>query len=390
MVKAFNMLPLPKIIFGPGRSSELPSLLNSKGGNILVITGSESHRRNKDIASVIQALDQSGLPISYTEITGEPSPAEIDQITESNRRYSPRVVVSIGGGSALDAGKAVSAMLTVDQPICNYLEGVGKAVHPGTKVFFVAVPTTSGTGSEATANAVISQTGQNGFKRSLRHENFVPDIALVDPLLTQECPPEITANSGMDTFTQLVESYLSLKAQPFSDALALDGITYVHNSLLKAVKNGKDITARSGMSYAALLSGICLANAGLGLIHGFASSVGGYKDIPHGVVCGSLMGIVNRFNMDKLFLQDEITVAHEKYAMIGKLLSGREDLDMKDYMKFAVDYMDNLTDVLQLKRIGEYGITEDDLPAIALATDHKANPVKFSNDDLVKMLFKRV
>jgi alcohol dehydrogenase class IV len=230
----------------------------------------------------------------------------------------------------------------------------------------------------------------NGFKRSLRHENFVPDIALVDPMLTLDLPADITASSGMDAFTQLVESFLSLKGNLLTDALALEGIGRVKASLMNAVKNGKDVKARTGMSYAALLSGITLANAGLGLIHGFASSVGGLFDIPHGMVCGTLMGVVNRFNIEKLFAGPQLDATRMKYARMGRLLSDRDDLDMDGCIRYVADYIETLTCNLPLKRLGEYGITEQNLEAIAAITDHKANPVKFEQAELIEMLRKRL
>jgi len=298
--------------------------------------------------------------------------------------------VAIGGGSVVDTGKAVSAMLPLEGSVRDYLEGVGKRVHPGIKKSFIAIPTTSGTGSEATANAVLSETGMKGYKRSLRHENLVPDIAIVDPELSLSCPPGITAASGMDAFTQLIESYLSVKSNPVTDALALEGISKVHSSLMKAVISGDDIEARSDMAYAALLSGITLANAGLGLIHGFASSVGGFFNVPHGVICGTMMGVVNRFNIEAFLRQEEIMQAHAKYGLLGKLLSGKDDKDLKWYMKFVADYIDDLTEKLQLRRLGEYGITAADLERIAENTDHKANPLKFKKEELMEMLRKRL
>ena len=203
-----------------------------------------------------------------------------------------KLVVGIGGGSVLDAGKAISAMMYKTESVMEFLEGVGNKEHPGTKLPFIAIPTTSGTGSEATKNAVISQIGKNGFKRSLRHDNFVPDIALVDPELTLNCPQDITAASGMDCFTQLTEAYLSDKSNEYTDALAMEGLKAIKSSLIRSYTNGEDIEARTGMSFAALTSGICLANAGLGVVHGFASSIGGMYNIPHGIDLRNTYGII--------------------------------------------------------------------------------------------------
>jgi alcohol dehydrogenase class IV len=252
------------------------------------------------------------------------------------------------------------------------------------------VPTTSGTGSEATANAVLSETGANGFKRSLRHINLVPDVAIVDPLLTLNCPSFITAASGMDAFTQLVESYISIHSNPVTDALAFEGISNVHACLYKAVHQGDDIEARSGMAYAALLSGITLANAGLGLIHGFSSSIGGLYAAPHGMICGTMMGIVNRYNIEALLQQNTVSSAHVKYAILGRLFSNRSNKDKAWYMKYVADYIDEMTEKLHIQRLGIYGITESVLNHIADSTDHKSNPVKFEKQQLVEMLRKRL
>ena len=222
-----------------------------------------------------------GIKYHHVVVSGEPSPELIDTTVEKYRNEAVDAIVAIGGGSVLDAGKAISAMLHRTESIKEFLEGVGTIEHPGTKLPFIALPTTSGTGSEATKNAVISHVGKSGYKKSLRHDNFVPDIAIVDPRFTLSCPQNITAASGMDCFTQLIESYLSDKANEYTDALAWEGLKEIKSSLVQSYMHGNDIQARTGMAFASLTSGICLANAGLGVVHGFASSIGGlYKYSP--------------------------------------------------------------------------------------------------------------
>lgn len=390
MVNKFTLLRTPRILFGTGQVEGLPGLFGREKKNLLVITGSSSLIHNPGLVRILLELENAGHTVYTEKIEREPSPADIDHITDKYRPAGVDAVISIGGGSVMDSGKAVSAMLPLEGTVLDYLEGVGTKPHPGTKKLFIAIPTTAGTGSEATANAVLALTGPNGFKRSLRNENLVPDVAIVDPDLTMNCPPEITAASGMDAFTQLTESYLSLKSGPLTDALALEGIRNIHSCLSRAVEAGDDSGARSGMSYAALLSGITLSNAGLGLVHGFASSAGGIFDIPHGVICGTLMGVVNRFNIEALLKADTLSIAHEKYSILGKLLSGVANKDMSWYMQFAVDYTEELTEKLQLKRLGDFGISVSDLGRIADITDHKGNPVKFEKEELVEMLRRRL
>ncbi len=287
-------------MFGNGMVEKLPGIIEGYGKRILIVTGKASFAASGYAEKLLTDLESRGISVHLVSVHGEPTPEDIDLTVKNFRNVGIGLVAGIGGGSAIDAGKAISAMIGKTEPVTEFLEGVGNRDHPGTKIPFIAVPTTSGTGSEATKNAVISRIGVDGFKRSLRHDNLVPDIALVDPDLTLKCSPEITAASGMDCFTQLIEAFLSVKAIPYTDALALEGLKAVKDSLEKSYTDGSDRGARSGMSFAALTSGICLANAGLGTVHGFASSLGGMFEIPHGLVCGSLMAKTNEINVRQL------------------------------------------------------------------------------------------
>ncbi len=391
MVETFGLLRTPKIYCGTGEISRLPAILNKRCKRALVLTGSKSFEHNKAVAGLVSGLEKEKIRLDFERIEHEPSPEVIDRIVNKYRELDLQAVLAIGGGSVLDAGKAVSAMLPMNEPVMDFLEGVGTQLHPGIKVFFVAVPTTAGTGSECTANAVLSGFREGvAFKRSLRHENLVPDVAFVDPTLSVSCPRTTTAASGMDALTQLIESYLSVKSGPVTDALALEGIVQIHHNLLEAWENGENVNARSGMAYAAMLSGITLANAGLGLIHGFASSIGASFEISHGVVCGTMMAVVNRFIVRSVLEGNDKGSLLKKYIFLGKIFSGIESRENEWYLKFTADYLDELTTRLELPRLGKYGVTTADLEKIAAVTDHKSNPVHFEKGQLIEMMRERL
>jgi alcohol dehydrogenase class IV len=389
MVKPFTFARLPLVLFGPGRISGLPRFVKSYGSKTLLVTGKSSFLSSASGKNLLNSFSETGITYTHIVIPGEPSPemiAEAVAVLEKNRCD---LVVAIGGGSVLDAGKAISAMSGIQYPVTDFLEGVGTREHPGTKLPFIAVPTTSGTGSEATKNAVISRTGINGFKRSLRHENFVPDVAIVDPELTLGCPKEITAAGGMDCFTQLTEAYLSDKSNEYTDALAFEGIKEIKNSLLASYNSGSDIVARSGMSFAALTSGICLANAGLGAVHGFASSIGGMYDIPHGVICGTLMAKANEINVRLLRRNGNSPDALKKYARLGELFSEAEGKSDDFYIDGFIDILHSLTSELNLPGLKNAGVRAEDLAAICKSTDCKNNPVKLDYDELYEIAESR-
>ncbi len=322
MVEPFKFARVPGIIFKNGSVESLPEHINLFGSRIALVTGKNSFIHSMQGSMLLGELERKKTGYHLLTISSEPSPEDIDSAVLTLVDQKIEVVVGIGGGSVLDAGKAISAMINMNEPVVRFLEGVGDLVHPGTKLPYIAVPTTSGTGSEATKNAVISRIGIHGFKKSLRHDNFVPDLALVDPSLTINCPADITAASGMDCFSQLTEAYLSDKSSVYTDGLAIEGLKAIRDSLERCCYDGHDIEARTGMSFAALTSGICLANAGLGVVHGFASSVGGLYDIPHGVVCGTLMAKANEITVRELRKIREWSDCPEKIFLAWKTFSG--------------------------------------------------------------------
>lgn len=389
MAPDFNFKPTPQLIFGAGRHKQLPSLLKQFGPRLLIVVGGKSFTSSKHWQLLDQSLSEAGHTYNLIRVTGEPSPADIDTVTAQYSAATVDAVIGIGGGSVLDAGKAISAMLVEQEPVRNFLEGIGTRQPSGKKLPFIAVPTTSGTGSEATSNAVISSVGENGFKKSLRHDNYIPDIALVDPELTLHCPRNLTVACGMDTFTQLVEAYLSTNGSPLTDALAMEGILCIIRSLTRACDNGNDIEARSDLAYGSYLSGIVLANAGLGLIHGFASAIGGLNTIPHGVVCGTLMAEANRLTLKHLRENDGDATSLAKYAELGRLTTEENLSDIEAQDRF-IAYLTNLCDTLGIPKLGACGITERSFDAILRQTGNKYNPAPLTHKDHRQILQSRL
>ena len=388
MVKPFQFARIPSIRFKMGGIADLPGLTDIYGKKLVIVTGNSSFLKTFQAEKLFTGLKKSSANWRIISIPGEPSPEMINGAVQQIGSERIDLVIAIGGGSVMDAGKAISAMLYKTDSVKEYLEIVGTKDHPGTKVPFIAVPTTSGTGSEATKNAVISVTGANGFKRSLRHDNFVPDLAVVDPELTVNCPAHITAASGMDCFTQLTEAYLSVKSNPYTDALAIEGFKAIKSSLSRVCKEGNDKDARAGMSFAALTSGICLANAGLGIVHGFASSIGARYDIPHGLICGTLMPSANDLNV-KLLRKVNNQEVLAKYLSLGRLFLEKKEGSNDYFIDGFIEYLYQLSDELKLPGLKTAGADENDFDLIVKDTECKNNPVKLSDDALLEILQKR-
>ena len=392
-VFSFAFARVPEIHFGPGKLSSLPQHIARFGKNIVLITGGASFMRSVAGPRLAAALDQAGITTIRVGLTGEPSPVFVDTTVERCRTERIDCVVGIGGGSVLDAGKAVAAMLPQEGSVVPYLECVDSLKHNGRKVPFIAVPTSSGTGSEATKNAVLSQIGSDGYKSSLRHDNFVPDVALIDPELMLGCPPDVTAACGLDTLTQLLEAYVSTKASPMTDALALDGLAHVASGFMAAYENGSEnLAARADMAYAALLSGIVLANAGLGVVHGFAGPLGGFFPIPHGVVCGTLIGAATRINIETMRHDaTRYSAALEKYARAGAVLSGRQHVvDVEADCDLLIRMLDKWIAGTGIARLSAYGITRTDFARILDRTNNKNSPVTLDHPQLQAILDNRL
>jgi len=388
---SFTQARIPEIHFGVGKISKGSQLTKRFGKQAIIITGLKS-LDNTGIWQLFEdQLQANDISFERIRVSGEPDPGFINQITKQFHTQKIDVVLAIGGGSVLDAGKAISAMLPLGEDVNDYLEGIGSKEHPGNKIPFIAIPTTSGTGSETTKNAVVSRIGENGFKKSLRHDNFVPDIAIVDPGLIKNLPSEITAACGMDAFTQLLESYVSFNASPFTDALAWNGLERINKSLLKvSLEEPENLAARSDMAYASMLSGITLANAGLGIVHGFASSIGGLFNIPHGIVCGTLMGACTMTNIKTLIESGSNNKALEKYAKVGRMFDPTLEASRDNSALSLAKIIESWTEILKIPKLKEFGITENHFDRFIRKTGQKHNPVELSEKQLFNILNSRL
>ena len=395
MALSFNFASIPHIIFGAGKLNELYNIVPKYGNKVLFVIGENSLQRLGKWDEIISEMESKSFKFSYISFSGEPSPSLIDESAAKYRNKNIDLVIGIGGGSVTDAGKAISAMIPKNDSIKNYLEGIGNKIHDGKKVPYIAIPTTSGTGSEATKNAVISEIGPNGFKKSLRHNKLIPDIAIVDPELMISCPSSVSSACGMDAFTQLLEAYISTNASPMTDALAFSGMKFMSKNILAACSSGaSDVNIRAAMAYGSLMSGISLANAGLGIIHGLASPVGGFFDIPHGVICGTLLSEATKMNIK--MLQEKGSSGKgglKKYAEIGALISENEcveDGQINEYCSILIETLDKWTYQLNIDRLGKHGITSEDVEKIVEKTGLKNNPVILNVENIKTILLNRI
>ncbi|KJR42029.1 Iron-containing alcohol dehydrogenase [Candidatus Magnetoovum chiemensis] len=388
MINTYTFYRTPHLYFGSGWFRDIAKIAAQKGKTALIVTGKESLIMSDFWDILIRGLNADNIKHYHYTVSSEPTAEIIDTAVNDLAAKSIDVIVSVGGGSVIDAGKAISAMLALEEPVFDYLEDVGSKKHSGQKIPFIAVPTTSGTGSEATTNAVISKIGKDGFKRSLRHDAFVPDIAIIDPLLTLSCPPDITAYCAMDSFTQLLESYVSTKASPITDALAINSIETLCNNLLPACTTGSsNLIIRSNMSYSSFISGITLTNAGLGVVHGFASSIGALINIPHGALCATLLAQATKINIEAL-TKNRNTAALEKYAKVGSFFTPSKDT--KTRLRSLIETLQQWTDTLEIPRLKHFGLMEKDINLIAETTSIKNNPADLTKDDLLEILKPRL
>lgn len=393
----FSIANLPRIHFGEGSLQQLPACIAEFGNKVLLVSGKRSLSATAHWQTVQQLLQAQGIEYEQATVTGEPSPKLVDEVVGRFAGQGIDVVVGIGGGSVLDAAKAISGLLPRGNSVLDYLEDVGKGLtYIGPALPFIAVPTTAGTGSEATKNAVLSVSGKDGYKKSFRHESLVARTAIVDPLLLENCPADLIAAQGMDAFTQLLESYVSLRANPLTDALAWSGLQAVAEGFMAAYAGGDSREARHGraaMAYAALLSGITLAQVGLGSVHGLAQPLGSLFPVPHGVACGTTVAAATAMNIQALQEREARSQALSKYAAVGRLLTGQEELNDSAACEALVALLGQWTETLQLPRLSRFGISESDIDAIVASSRNnsmKTNPVRLLDEEIAAIVQQRL
>lgn len=378
----FEFATAARILFGPGTLAEAAPAARQMGRRALVVTGRNSARA----ARLWEPLAREGVESVCFPTPGEPTVELVRQGARVAREEGCDLVIAFGGGSAIDAAKAIAALAANEGDVLDYLEVVGKGrplAHPSLP--FLAIPTTAGTGSEVTRNAVLASP-EHKVKASLRSPLMLARLALVDPELTYDLPPSVTASSGLDALTQLIEPYVSVRHSPLIDPLCLDGIRRIARSLPRAFRDGADREARLEMSLASLFSGLALANAGLGAVHGLAAVIGGAFPAPHGAVCAALLAPVMEINIQALRARAPAGEALRRYQEIAAILTGSPEAAPEQ----GAEAVRRLCRELEMPPLSAYGVQPADLPAIAAAglrsNSMKANPVPLELEELKRAL----
>jgi len=376
----FEFATATKIIFGCDTARQVPKIASLLGKRALVLLGP------KMIGANIITTEQNWDFLQYEVVDGEPSLPILEQIVQTARKNRIDVIISVGGGSVIDMGKAVSGLAANLGEIRDYLEIVGKN-HPLLEkpIPFIAIPTTAGTGAEVTRNAVINDADKK-VKVSLRSPFLYPAAAVVDPVLTFSMPAEVTAATGLDALTQVLEPFVSVKANMMTDLFCQEGLTRIGRSLVMAYKNGNDQESREDMCWGSLLGGLALANSGLGVVHGFAGPIGGMFNAPHGAICAALLPYATRMNISALQKRMPDHPALERYRQAGKYLLGRNVTDGSELIEGLL----TLNSTLQIRPLREWGINKTDIKDIAEkaqnASSMKGNPIILEMNELGQIL----
>jgi alcohol dehydrogenase class IV len=378
----FEFATAARVIFGPGVLREVGPLAHGFGPRALVVTGANPQRADL----LLSLLREQGVAAFTFPVRGEPELATVQRGVALAKQENCGLVISFGGGSALDAGKAIAAMLANPGDLLDYLEviGRGKALAAPSAPF-IAVPTTAGTGSEVTRNAVLASPA-HGVKVSLRSPYMLPRVAVVDPELTYNLPPAVTASTGLDALTQLIEPYVSCRANPMTDALCVEGMRRAARSLRVAFAEGRNAAARTDMSVASLFGGLALANAGLGAAHGFAGPIGGQFPAPHGAVCAALLPHVMEANLSALRQRLPTAETLQRYEEVARLVTGSATATAEA----GVAWVSKLVVDLGIPSLGHYGLkrehTAELVEKAAHASSMKANPIVLTPDELAGIL----
>jgi len=370
------------IIFGAGTLREVGPIATEMGSRALVVTG----RRPPRAKPLLDILAAQGIEAVTFSVPGEPTTEVAHLGTQRAREVGCDLVIGFGGGSALDAGKAIAALLTNGGDPLDYLEVIGRG-QPLTWLSapYIAIPTTAGTGAEVTSNAVLLSP-EHRVKVSLRSPLMLPRLALVDPQLTYSMPPEVTASTGLDALTQVMEPYVSNRANPLTDALCREGMRRAARSLRRAYQHGDDAATREDMALVSLFGGLALANAGLGVVHGFAGPIGGMFPAPHGAVCACLLPHAMAINVRALQERSPENEALRRYDEIARIVTGNEKATADD----GVAWVGELCQALQVPSLASYGVTEEDFPLLiekaAVSSSMKGNPIALMADEMGEIL----
>ena len=379
MSGGFEFATAARIVFGAGKALELPALVDGWGERAVVLTGSRPDRHGELMAAL--SMDVAVVPVS-----GEPTVDGARAAVAAARQHRAQAVLSVGGGSVIDLGKTVAMLLGNGGDPLDYLEVVGLG-HPITRpsVPFAAVPTTAGTGAEVTMNAVLTSP-EHGRKASVRARSMLPALALVDPLLTIDCPPAVTAASGLDALTQCLEPLVSRNRTPITDALAADGLRHAAAGLRAAYTDGSDVTARTAMALCSLLGGMSLANAKLGAVHGFAGVIGGLVPVAHGAICAALLAPVTAANVRALRERDPDSPALAAYRRAAALLTGDPAASVED----GVDWIEQTVRLLGIRGLAAGGLdpalVDDVVAKTAGSSSTKGNPLDLTPEELRRAL----
>ena len=392
--RPFTIAHLPRIQFGAGAVRDLPATVGRHGTRLFLVTGERSFAEQR-LAHLTTELSTHGVRVvGHVRVGAEPGPDTIDGHAAAAGRVDADVVMGIGGGSVLDMAKAVAGLARTGTSVMDHLEGVGRGVpYVGPSIPFVAVPTTAGTGSEVTRNAVVTRRGTSGFKRSFRDDRLVAVEAVIDPDLLAGASRELIAANGLDALTQLLEAWTSTAANHLTDLLALDGLRAIRAGLLPWYSDplGPGAgTARMDMAYAALLSGICLANAGLGAVHGLAAPIGALLPIAHGAACGAILTATVRANIGAMQVRDPGGVGLARYATAGRLLAGLDegvpDIDARIAL---VALLTTWTGTLRAPRLSQLGLAPSDVATVLAgvsANSMRTNPITLTPTELGQIL----